>query len=93
MKVDTTIWQQRPIPPQLLRYAAEDVSQLLALADKLTSELGSAALSLVPQLSKANAQWFWDLADRDGPESSSSFRSIVEPGSVVLCLNVCSCFV
>lgn len=71
MKADSKIWQQRPIPLELLRYAAEDVSQLLALADKLTSELGNAAVRLLPRLSAAHAQWYWDPADRDGADASS----------------------
>ena len=74
MKEDHNIWQRRPISPQLLHYAAEDASQLLVLADKLTAELGSAELRLLPQLSKASAQWYWEPADRDSAEAASSYR-------------------
>ena len=48
------------------KYAAEDVSQLLLLADKLSSDLGPAELRILPKLSAAYAQWYWDAADRDG---------------------------
>ena len=39
MKKDHHIWQQRPLPAQMLSYAAEDVSQLLTLAAIITSEM------------------------------------------------------
>lgn len=55
----------------MLRYAAEDVSQLLLLADKLSSDLGAAELRILPKLSKAYAQWNWDAADRDGAQPDS----------------------
>ena len=68
------MWRRRPMSPQLLHYAAEDVSQLLALADKLTAELSSGELRLLPQLSKANGQCQWEPADRDGAQASRSYR-------------------
>ncbi len=74
LKKDHGIWQRRPLPAQMLRYAAEDVSQLLTLAAIITSELGKAALKMLPQLSKANAQWYWDPADKDSAQAADSYR-------------------
>lgn len=87
MKDDPNIWQRRPMSATMLRYAAEDVSQLLLLADKLSGDLGGAELRILPKLSAAYAQWCWDAADRDGAqpdsyrqvtaESTSQYRSYV----------------
>lgn len=60
------LWSKRPIPQDLLQYAAEDVQQLLMLADKLSAELGKAELRLLSRLSAAYSQWYWDPAHRDG---------------------------
>ena len=66
MRSDPGIWQKRPMSATMLRYAAEDVSQLLLLADKLSDDLGGAELRILPKLSAAYAQWYWDASDRDG---------------------------
>ena len=71
MRQDPYIWQRRPISKTLLQYAAEDVTQLLLLADKLSYDLGAAALKLLPQLSMAYSQWYWDASDRDGAKPDS----------------------
>lgn len=71
MSRDPNIWQTRPLPPVMQRYAAEDVSQLLLLADKLSCDLGAAELRILPKLSRAYAQWYWDVADRDGAQPDS----------------------
>ena len=60
----------------MLRYAAEDVSQLLLLADKLSCDLGGAELRILPKLSAAYAQWYWDAADRDGAQPDSYRHAI-----------------
>ncbi len=74
MQKDHGIWQQRPLPAQMLTYAAEDVSQLLTLAAIITSDVGKAALKTLPKLSKANAQWYWDPVDKDGAQAGDSYR-------------------
>ncbi len=48
MERDHGIWQKRPLSAQMLSYAAEDVSQLLTLAAIITSDLGKAALKMLP---------------------------------------------
>ena len=70
MMRDPELWSKRPIAQDLLQYAAEDVLQLLMLADKLTAELGRAELKLLSRLSVAHSQWFWDPAHRDGVATS-----------------------
>lgn len=71
MSRDLNIWQARPMSPAMLQYTAEDVSQLLLLADKLSGDLGGAELRVLPKLSMAYAQWHWDAADRDGAQPDS----------------------
>ena len=71
MKDDPHIWQRRPMSATMLQYATEDVSQLLRLADNLSCELGAAELRILPKLSRAYAQWYWDAADRDGAKPDS----------------------
>ena len=63
----------------MLRYAAEDVSQLLLLADKLVCDLGRAEQRILPKLSAAYAQWYWDAADRDGAQPDS-YRQVTAEG-------------
>lgn len=86
MKVDPSIWRKRPLSAAMLRYAAEDVSQLLLLADKLSCELGAAELRILPKLSNANAQWYWDAADRDGAQPDS-YRHVYLKYNTVTHLN------
>ena len=71
MSNDPNIWQTRPMSPTMLQYAAEDVSQLLLLIDKLLDDLGEAGMRVLPALSKAYAQWYWHAADRDGAQPDS----------------------
>ena len=71
MKRDPRIWQKRPMSATMLQYAGEDVSQLLLLADKLSCDLGAAELRILPKLSAAYAQWYWDASDRDGAKPDS----------------------
>lgn len=44
MRRDPNIWQRRPMSATILQYAAEDASQLLLLADRLSSDLDGAEL-------------------------------------------------
>ena len=74
MKRHPYIWGRRPVSSTMLQYAAEDVAQLLPLADKLSCDLGAAALKLLPKLSMAYSQWYWDASDRDGAHPDS-YRS------------------
>ena len=70
MAADPELWAQRPIAEDLLRYAAEDVLQLLMLADKITAELGTAHLSLLSALSSVYSQSHWDAAHQDAVKNS-----------------------
>ena len=54
------LWSRRPIQADLLQYAAEDVLQLLQLADKLKAEMGKAGMVLMAKLSGAYSQWYWE---------------------------------
>ena len=65
MAADPELWAQRPIAEDLLRCAAEDVLQLLMLADRITAELGSASLSLLSALSSVYSQSYWNAAHQD----------------------------
>ena len=69
MAADTMLWAQRPICEDLLRYAAEDVQQLLILADKITIQLGTSQLTLLSALSALYSQSYWDAADQDAAAS------------------------
>ena len=53
------LWKKRPLSQDLIDYAAEDVSYLLSLADKLTAELGKSQLHLLTQLSQKYSRMFW----------------------------------
>ena len=80
MASDHMLWAQRPIPEELLRYAAEDVQQLLILADKITVELGTAQLTLLKALSSMYSQSYWDAAHQDAAASCvTSFPTTVLP--------------
>lgn len=59
-----TLWKKRPLSQDLVKYAVEDVSHLLSLADKLTAELGTSQLQLLAKLSQNYSQTFWLPADR-----------------------------
>lgn len=65
MGTDPKLWAKRPISEDLLKYAAEDVQQLLMLADKVTAELGTAQLPLLSALSTVHSQSNWDVAHQD----------------------------
>ena len=52
------LWSRRPLQADLLQYAAEDVLQLLPLADKLKAEMGKAELALVSKLSTVYSRWY-----------------------------------
>lgn len=51
MDQDPMLWSRRPLPLDLLQYAAEDVLQLLLLQDKLKANLGKTEMELVSTLS------------------------------------------
>lgn len=62
---DNTIWSQRPITQFLLEGAAEDVSQLLSLADGMACHLGSVLVGHVIARSDAYSQSHWDASDKN----------------------------
>ncbi|KAK9834996.1 hypothetical protein WJX81_003102 [Elliptochloris bilobata] len=70
LAIDPSIWERRPLSEEMLAYAANDVASLLTLADKLRTQLGLAGERIVSQLSKMNAQWYFDAADRCGAGSA-----------------------
>ena len=55
MAKDKELWKQRPLPAVLKSYAAEDVSQLLSLAEVLLRRLLSIGQSTVLALSTASS--------------------------------------
>ena len=55
MRHNANVWQQRPISQDMLHYAAEDVSQLLSLVDRLTTDLGQTHVKFVQSLSAARS--------------------------------------
>ena len=86
MNSNPSIWQKRPMSATMLQYAAEDVSQLLLLADKLACDLGGAELRILPKLSTAYAQWHWDAADRDGAQPNSYRHAIAREMICLECI-------
>lgn len=54
-----------PIPDILARCAAEDVSQLIPLAEAMAAELGSIWVGHVLSLSRAYSQTHFDAPDKD----------------------------
>ena len=56
MAKDPQLWQRRPLPSQLLQYAAADVSHLLTLAEILSTKLGEAGQAAVFALSQIYSQ-------------------------------------
>ena len=68
---DPVLWRRLPISEGLLRYAVDDVSQLPALASKLTAEIDRAQMQLLQRLSTAHSQQFWLPADQDVSRTSS----------------------
>lgn len=69
---DNTMWSRPPISKRLLESAAEDVSQLLAVAKAMAPELGSIMVGHVLALSNVYAQTHWDASDRDIPKHGLS---------------------
>ena len=59
------MWMQRPLPQHLLTYAADDVAQLVSLAEAMTSQLGTSLVAHVLTLSDVYAQSYWDAEDKD----------------------------
>ncbi|KAL0028598.1 hypothetical protein WJX79_004385 [Trebouxia sp. C0005] len=56
MAHDPKLWQHRPLSSELQQYAAADVSQLLAVADRLFTMLGVVGQEVVKVLSQASCQ-------------------------------------
>jgi len=56
MAEDPNLWQHRPLSSELQQYAAADVSQLLAVADRLSAMLGIVGQEVVNVLSQASCQ-------------------------------------
>ena len=56
MAEDPKLWQHRPLSSELQQYAAADVSQLLAVADRLSAMLGTVGQEVVRVLSQASCQ-------------------------------------
>lgn len=56
MAQDPDLWQHRPLSTELQQYAAADVSQLLAVADRLFAMLGIVGHEVVKVLSQASCQ-------------------------------------
>ncbi len=56
MAQDPNLWQHRPLSSELQQYAAADVSQLLAVADRLFAMLGIVGHEVVKVLSQASCQ-------------------------------------
>ena len=56
MAEDSHLWERRPLPVELQQYAAADVCQLLALADRLVEVLGEVGVETVSALSQASCQ-------------------------------------
>ena len=65
MDQDLLLWSRRPLSPDLLQYAAEDVLQLLLLQDKLKADLGSADMQLLSKLSTVHSMWYWQTNNQD----------------------------
>lgn len=86
MASDHNLWKRHPLAQELLQYAAEDVGQLLSLAEALTLDLGRSQLSLLRRLSEANSQRNWLAADRMCPQNPCDKSDLVRlcpfaPGS------------
>ncbi|KAL0051883.1 hypothetical protein WJX82_003776 [Trebouxia sp. C0006] len=56
MAEDPNLWQHRPLASELQQYAAADVSQLLAVADRSSAMLGTVGQEVVRVLSQASCQ-------------------------------------
>lgn len=86
MTADLNLWTRRPLAQELLQYAAEDVGQLLPLAEALTVDLGRSQLSRLCRLSEANSQRNWLASDRMCPQNPCDKSALVKlspfaPGS------------
>ena len=57
MRQNANVWQQRPMFQDMLQYAAEDVSQLLSLVDRLTTDLGQTHVKFVRRLVLHDRTW------------------------------------
>ena len=60
MRQNANVWQQHPMSQDMLQYAAEDVSQLLLLVDRLTKDLGQTHVKFVQRLSAARSNMATD---------------------------------
>ena len=76
MALTPDLWKQRPLPAELVQYAADDVTQLLTLAAELAEDVGLAGLSASLVLSKAQVEWYFDPSDRTGAgtEGNTSYK-------------------
>ncbi len=80
-KGDFGMWKRRPIPQDLLQYAADDVAQLPLLADKLTLDMGKAQLQLLARLSAAWSQSMWSASDKEFSKGYGSIHAFPSTGS------------
>ena len=63
MDSDPALWSKRPLPQDVLKAAAQDLTSLLALADKQNEQLAQATRSLNLHLSLSSCQASWLEAD------------------------------
>ena len=70
MALDPNLWQHRPLSSELQQYAAADVSQLLAVADRLSAMLGAVGQEVVRVLSHDQASCQLKLPVMPGTEVS-----------------------
>lgn len=61
---DRNTWRCRPISDELLQSAAEDVSHLVILAEKMSLQFGSLLVQLVLGMSAIYSEAFWDDSDK-----------------------------
>ena len=80
-KSDFGMWKRRPIPQDLLQYAADDVAQLPLLADKLILDMGKAQLQLLARLSAAWSQSMWSASDKEFSKGYGSIHAFPSTGS------------
>ena len=76
MALTPDLWKQRPLPAELVQYAADDVTQLLTLAALSVQKVGLTGLTTTMVLSKAQVEWYFDPSDmtRAGAEGNTSYK-------------------
>ena len=77
MAKDPQIWQRRPLPSQLLQYAAADVSHLLTLAEILSAKLGEVGQAAVFAISQIYSQQKLDASFELGAQARLNLAATV----------------